>query len=580
MAFTITARFLLHTYQGADGTGKPERYPSPERLYKALVATAYGAFGFGSAYAQRESQVSDRQLEAVFRWLESNPPDAIRLPRASRRNGSGAIVYRDKGSRKKAEARDVKDAPAVCSTAYLDTDDDGDLIWQWKTEPEPAIADLLARLCREVPYLGEACSPVALTAETILDDEFPVDADRSLVAGDDDLSASHMAATIEFEVPGEGHLLELQRGYATAYPRKVTAPKGTEDEKTILPNTLTACVRGIGYRRMRQAATVVEPSPWRHGFVIPATLVERAGGVPVDGEADGAWQPDESTLVAWAVALHRMLVRQWGYDVSPMLTGRYAAASTTSRPANNVAIQVLTEHMPVCDDLRGHLPGFLVMVPHDMPLEEVGRLAAVCAALRGQKLYYSHHASTIRLGAGVDVDLGGLWQPVRAGCRRLWAPYPLCIRETRGFRTPAGSDRRWSVRDGMALSIAHVWRDRFAGQQDDAVGDGTLAVPSGVGKDAKYWRLAGRVTGADSGVHIYDAHTETRTPMTDYVHKTQPGNLLMGMTALLSFDESQWAVERSAMAIGQSRHLGGGFLIPVDVATQLIDKDGKPTWVR
>ena len=95
MPFTITARFLLHTYQGADTTGKPERYPSPERLYKALVSTAYGAFGFNSKYAKQESRVSDQQLEAVFRWLETNPPDAIRAPRMSRRNGSDAIVYRD-----------------------------------------------------------------------------------------------------------------------------------------------------------------------------------------------------------------------------------------------------------------------------------------------------------------------------------------------------------------------------------------------------------------------------------------------------------------------------------------------------
>lgn len=92
--------------------------------------------------------------------------------------------------------------------------------------------------------------------------------------------------------------------------------------------------------------------------------------------------------------------------------------------------------------------------------------------------------------------------------------------------------------------------------------------------------MADCVNNPESGVHIYDAHDETRTPMTDYVHKTQPGNLLMGMTALLSFDKQQWPIEQSAIAIGQSRHLGGGFLVPVDVYTQLIDKNGKPVWLR
>lgn len=40
MAFAITANFLLGTYQGSDSGGRPEPYPSPDRLYKACVAAA------------------------------------------------------------------------------------------------------------------------------------------------------------------------------------------------------------------------------------------------------------------------------------------------------------------------------------------------------------------------------------------------------------------------------------------------------------------------------------------------------------------------------------------------------------
>lgn len=55
MAFAITANFLLGTYQGSDSGGRPEPYPSPDRLYKACVAAAYNTFDF-------ERQTDDRVL--------------------------------------------------------------------------------------------------------------------------------------------------------------------------------------------------------------------------------------------------------------------------------------------------------------------------------------------------------------------------------------------------------------------------------------------------------------------------------------------------------------------------------------
>ena len=108
----------------------------------------------------------------------------------------------------------------------------------------------------------------------------------------------------------------------------------------------------------------------------------------------------------------------------------------------------------------------------------------------------------------------------------------------------------------MALAIAYVWREYFTHRQDYADTDEAVNSPSVSIRESRYWSMA------------------------DCVNKTQPGNLLMGMTALLSFDKQQWPIEQSAIAIGQSRHLGGGFLVPVDVYTQLIDKNGKPVWLR
>ncbi|RGN30466.1 hypothetical protein DXB66_00605 [Bifidobacterium pseudocatenulatum] len=69
MAFAITANFLLGTYQGSDSGGRPEPYPSPDRLYKACVAAAYNTFDF-------ERQTDDRVLtdeQILFAYITKVP---------------------------------------------------------------------------------------------------------------------------------------------------------------------------------------------------------------------------------------------------------------------------------------------------------------------------------------------------------------------------------------------------------------------------------------------------------------------------------------------------------------------------
>ena len=77
MAFAITANFLLGTYQGSDSGGRPEPYPSPDRLYKACVAAAYNTFDFERQTDDRV--LTDEQIKNALAWLEDNPPHSIHL---------------------------------------------------------------------------------------------------------------------------------------------------------------------------------------------------------------------------------------------------------------------------------------------------------------------------------------------------------------------------------------------------------------------------------------------------------------------------------------------------------------------
>ena len=582
MPFAIAARFLLDTYQGSDSAGVSESYPSVERLYKALVATAYGVFGFQHDHDDDEAVLTDAQIVDALHWLESNPPDAIRLPYRMRRNEVSSTVFRKRGSAKENTGYQVDSQRAVRSTAYPD-DEEGELIWQWEHGPESdSTRQALAALVQEVPYLGEACSPVRLSPLSGPGDfpeGYPFDANHAWRRVDGDALFTSTARTKEFQAPSEGHLNELQTGYATAYPRKVNdstkKPPQWGTEQMPMPNTLTVHTQFVAYAEPSSAEPVNQiMRPWNLAFFIPARVIgDKRDHI---AEKGGDWSPQGSSLVSWCVALHRLLVKTWGYGASPMLTGKYVMKGV-ARPANNVAIQVLTAKELVDESLCDQLPGFLLLLPRDMPRDEVNALADVCASLQGHRLYYGSGQGTLQLGeVDTTVDVDAIWRPVQPGCRRLWVPYPMCVSETRPIPDPDGSHGKWTAKQGVALAVAHVWRDAIVRQLPDRR---DAVAKAGARKCLQYWDQADCVLNGRNRVHVYGAHSVFYPQMNDYVHRTQPNTLITGLTSQIAFDED-WNVERTAVAIGQSRHLGGGLLLPVDVPVQLFDEEGNLSWMR
>ncbi|WEV66815.1 type I-U CRISPR-associated protein Csb2 [Bifidobacterium sp. ESL0769] len=561
MPFVISAHFLMDTYQGSDDTGQPEAYPSPERLYKALVSVAHTVFGFHAASSENERHFFERDIAAVFQWFEQNPPDAIHLPGKMRRNSRrnrDVIAYRDKGYWDKGQSaktiekvdglhdvQSLKESRVGIATAYDDID--GNLVWQWSMAPDKQVCDTISALCWEVPYLGEACSPVVLHAREMKEEKYPLSG--SLILDKQPLSLRHASLNEEFQIPEEGHLRELEDAYAKVNPhQKARKVAFSENEKTVVSNTLTQHVRNVGYLRPdAEDDSSKLRAPWSIGIFIPVEVLD---------EKKDQWRPRESQYVAWCVALHRLLVRLGGFGVTPVLTGKYEP--DIERPANNVAIQILRDgDLPIDSDVsrRMGLPGFLVMVPRDAAGSDISTIVSLCESLRGRRLYYSKHFETLRLGKAVtDIDLSQFWEPVRPGFRRLWSPSPFCLRETRPIPN-ADPTRRWRAREDIALAVGHVWRDAF---QPDSFSS----------KEEEYWGFVNAVLAADSPVRVSKAWTVARTQMGDYAHRTDSSVPLLGAMASLDLDLK---TEREVAAIGQSRHLGGGLLVPVDYPERLAE---------
>lgn len=86
-------------------------------------------------------------------------------------------------------------------------------------------------------------------------------------------------------------------------------------------------------------------------------------------------------------------MKQWGVDPAPSLVGKYV--SGIKRPANNVAIQILDSELKssygiqLRDDVARKLPGFLIMLPKDMPQHDMQKLYDVCKRSKENSVLFS-----------------------------------------------------------------------------------------------------------------------------------------------------------------------------------------------
>lgn len=575
MPLSISVRFLANLYQGRDSGGVPERYPSPDRLYKALVSTAYTTFHFRR---RTEEEVGDgpddAAIEGALRWLEGNPPDAIYLPAAladAEGESADVVVYRDKGyiDGTKGKRRPKKDSAAAATAVfYDDRGGAGPLTWQWRDAPAPETLAALSALCAEVPYLGEACSKVCLAVST--EAEFPMPG--ALLRAESDGFDVLRARGQVFAYPGAGRLEELDDGYARCNATKGGTVREKEDEQNLLQAVpMTATEEIATYLRPENGPRIA--APWPRGILIPVE--------PDTAEGTGdAWNPPESDYVGWSVALHRFLVKVWGIDPPAVLIGKYQKEAG-EQPANNIAIQPFTARMAekyaslLSETIARRLPAFLLLLPADMSEADVAGLVETCERAAGSLLYYSRNTQRVRLGEPVRLDAARFWNPPADDTLRFWFPSPMAIAETRPIADSSGR-RRWSSRESVYLSLGHVWRDHFALR-----GEGRAEGPY----ENRMWSLVDRVRDDDSlRCRVFDARTVYRPNMTDYVHHTHESNTVRGLSALIAIGADGDGLDRAALAIGQSRHLGGGFLLPVDLPKTCLSLDGRdgqgvPVWL-
>ncbi len=499
MAFTICAELPLRTYAGAAPDGTLDRIPSVSRLFSALLAAA----GFGPRAVWDGETLGPCDADAgALMWLEGHPPDQVSIPALHVNRGSG-VAYRNDGTiyRKGTAARiKVRSAVAGSSVAVA-----GTFAWTWDEQPPAEVAAALQALCPDVSHLGTTETPVRLRVSTAVEPQPTHRLDPE--AGLFDVGG------LDVEVPLGGRLRELARAHGAAGVRPSAAKdKVGTDEKSSSP---VPSREAVAVARYSPVDGVDSDVPW-------PTVVLLSLDRPVR----------ETDRVAVAVAAHRALIRRVGAGAPALITGVYPAG--VPRPANRLAIHVLPEGLPV----QGWTGGcaLALLVPAEASSSDV---SVLMDAVPGLGVLRPQGLPPLRVsGDGDVVDGATLWQPATTG-RRVWTTASPAVPETRGV--PGSED---GFADAALLSVGHVWRDRL---------------PPVTGCGAERHRSV--VTAVKArGVVVRSTQPLRKSAVDRYVHTVNRNAVVRPYRLVL--DLGDLCPDTAVVAIGQSRHLGGGLLVP------------------
>lgn len=510
--YCLTARFPLGIYLGHTGDANRDPSPDPARLHAALLNAAAQGCSAVADQDERWLAPSEKALRAL-EWIDENPPTGLAMPEQQWLSTDrsrmmfrevSSVIISKNGVERKTENRAVSDGVAV----------NGRYGYVWDDMPSE-IADTITELLPDVSCLGESTSLVILE-KAELEPNFVIDPEAT--AFSIGRKAVRVATTGRTQ-----HLVDTFRSnYGKKRPTKAS-DKFTSSDTLHPPGVAGECLATARYSpvsaELREAST-----PWAEAIIVEATGKQLA----------------QHEYVSAAVALHRALIARIRVDVSPVITGRYPEG--TVRPANNLAIQYLPHKYVECLGINSSV--FVLLVPKGTDAATYEQLQK---ALTGVFPLRSRGKILCQLQFnGRVVRADEFWPAPQPGMARLWQPLNVFIPESRPNNRP--SQYQWTLADAGLLSVAHVWRESFA---TDAKGPG------------KYIELRNKVKA--SGVRVFRSQPVTRQ-VRNFVHRTnksltvQPWKGLIYLANLLP--------STAIAALGQSRHLGGGLLVPFDVSTQ------------
>lgn len=532
--FELRMSFPGGTYTGHRADGSDDPFPDPVRVFSALVQSAYTG-----TTAMTEGELPKPSAESLnaLKWLENNPPDALHLPESVPLSSAPPTAFRKEGLIRK-EGNKIVD-----KTSGKATDDgmavNGTFGMSWNQVPPEDVVTALDSLCADVSHLGEALSPAVLEAARTTEDGSRLSATWLR----DPKSRRFTSGGLRVRIPKPGRLEELEEAHRLIHLSK--PPTAVKDRHAVSEDSVLHPVPNSRVRRQRfvRPARPTSELPWSNAIVIAVDSIFSHADAQRHAYSTGI--PDRQR-VEWCVAMHRALVKRISGPAPAFITGTYPEGF--DRPANRLAIQYLDPSlMTVSQHVQssGETGAFLLLIPSNVASDD---LLALESALTGLSEIRSRHGVAHIRVTDDHVSCERFWNAPAAGMSRLRLTVPAMVPDVRKQRSD------WSLADTVLAAIGFTWRDQ-AGLGDALSGPGN-----------RYRRLVDKVSHL-LGPTILEVH---RLPVdgSAYVHRLPPGVPAEPFRALIDFAD-QLPVEALA-AIGQSRHLGGGLLVPVDLPAGVI----------
>lgn len=500
--FAVIASLPLGAYRARTPGGQLDPVPSPTRLHAALLCAA--AAGPRATLDGTDLHPNDQDRGALT-WLEQHPPDGVALPRTCEVR-TLFYGYRREGTLVKEGGVGPKDKvvarPMVGLVAV-----DGPFAWTWQQPPPAEVRDSLEALCGDVAHLGNAETPVRMR----------VGAAQPTHRRAPEADLFGTAEGLDVDVPVQGRTDALTLAHEVRRkPATVAADRYSTSETAHSADFVEAGREAARYLPLAPAA---EPDgPW-------STVLLAGFGAPNDTLRD-------EDHVGWAIAAHRALIALVGDGAPAVLTGTYLPG--IQQPANRVALQLFAPDAVRAAGLDHDGVVLGVLLPSGAAGAD---LATVKRAFT--RLHRVTWGRAVRTLTPLAARSARTFWP--AAGTRLFEVRPAAVADTR----PIGRD--WTIADAVALSLGFVLRDRRDLQ--------------GAGRgDARHRETSRLVRQAGLVVHAVERVMDG--DLSRYVHRIHDSRVVQPYRARLSL--GGLLDDRTLVCVGQSRHIGGGLLVPVE----------------
>lgn len=502
----LRVRFPNGVYRGHQPDKSPEMMPQPVRLHAALLNSA----GRGTLAERSDGgalRPSEESLKAL-QWLEQNPPVGIEVPPHQWLNPQHErFIYREVSSindKRRTEERVVSDGVAVGSHFGY--------LWE---EVPVNVARIIENLCSDIAYIGEAES-IAIVEQGEVCPTLKLD----------NVSSPFTGGGVGLACANPGRTKFLVEQFERRARAKV--PKNEKIRWSEQPISVPTPSSFVSPRRYTRIAPRRVSGPWTDVCFL---------GLPGDDV------PVEKR-VELAKTAHRAIVAAIGFGASPMITGKYPK-SVGQRPANHLAIHYLPKN-------EAHRFGYshgaiALLIPRGAEETDLSQLALALKRLASNGLWSAEIGRRKVTFRGDSCAAENFWPEVESGKKRLWRTATPAVPDTRPVsRRRFGS--AWTLGDAGLLSMSFTWKDdlEFSGKHDQLY-------------------INGRNAAYALGARVLRAKTVSSRPR-QFAH-TMPANIPVHAWEGI-IDLGELSDDRTISAIGQSRHMGGGLLVPHDVSLE------------